>query len=183
LRGAATALALILALGAHAQTPPDTPATPQAQAPAATPPPAASAPSPADAAAGEAQPSGQSPPPVQVPPLSQPQEAAAAPRAAAPRAPVPHPQPAPPATPVADHEGELATLRAEVSRLQAELDAERAAAALPPVEEGGMIPAPVRSGWEWLVVAALLALAAGFVLGWRVLDRRIRRKYGGLRIY
>ena len=28
-----------------------------------------------------------------------------------------------------------------------------------------------------------LALIAGFVLGWRMLDRRIRRKYGGLRIY
>jgi hypothetical protein len=34
-----------------------------------------------------------------------------------------------------------------------------------------------------VLTAALLALVAGFVLGWRVLDRRIRRKYGGLRIY
>ena len=29
----------------------------------------------------------------------------------------------------------------------------------------------------------LLALILGFVIGWRTLDRRIRKKYGGLRIY
>ena len=28
-----------------------------------------------------------------------------------------------------------------------------------------------------------VSLVGGFVLGWRVLDRRIRAKYGGLRIY
>jgi hypothetical protein len=27
------------------------------------------------------------------------------------------------------------------------------------------------------------SLLAGFAVGWRVLDRRIRSKYGGLRIY
>jgi hypothetical protein len=32
-------------------------------------------------------------------------------------------------------------------------------------------------------VSALAGLGAGFALGWRVLDRRIRAKYGGLRIY
>lgn len=35
----------------------------------------------------------------------------------------------------------------------------------------------------WLVSTALIALACGFGLGWRVLDRRIRKRYGGLRIY
>jgi uncharacterized protein YgiM (DUF1202 family) len=35
----------------------------------------------------------------------------------------------------------------------------------------------------WLVSTALVALACGFGLGWRVLDRRIRKRYGGLRIY
>jgi hypothetical protein len=29
----------------------------------------------------------------------------------------------------------------------------------------------------------VVMLIAGFALGWRTLDRRIRRKYGGLRIY
>jgi hypothetical protein len=69
-----------------------------------------------------------------------------------------------------------------VNRLQSELDAERAAA-LPAPEESTSGPQPVRSLWEWLLVTALLALAAGFFLGWRLLDRRIRRRYGGLRIY
>jgi hypothetical protein len=41
---------------------------------------------------------------------------------------------------------------------------------------------PVPS-WPWVGLACVLALGAGFALGWRVLDRRIRRKYGGLRIY
>ncbi|HWZ62250.1 MAG TPA: hypothetical protein VNX02_04460 [Steroidobacteraceae bacterium] len=175
MRGAATALAVLLALAAHAQTPPDTPPEPPAQAPApATPPPA-------DAAAGQAQPPPESPPPAETPAPSQPLETAPTPRASAPHA-TPHPQPAAPAA-AADREGELQMLRAEVSRLQAELDAERAAAALPAVEESGTIPAPTRGAWEWGLAATLLALAAGFVLGWRVLDRRIRRKYGGLRIY
>jgi hypothetical protein len=31
--------------------------------------------------------------------------------------------------------------------------------------------------------AVIIALGIGFAVGWRVLDRRIRAKYGGLRIY
>jgi len=77
----------------------------------------------------------------------------------------------------------VAALRAEVNRLQSELDAERAAAAAPPVEEAAPAAPPARSLWGWLVATALLALAAGFLLGWRLLDRRIRARYGGLRIY
>jgi hypothetical protein len=41
----------------------------------------------------------------------------------------------------------------------------------------------VRPTWEWVVGAAALAFVLGFLLGWRALDRRIRKKYGGLRIY
>jgi hypothetical protein len=37
--------------------------------------------------------------------------------------------------------------------------------------------------WGLVAGASVAALAAGFALGWGVLDRRIRRKYGGLRIY
>lgn len=42
---------------------------------------------------------------------------------------------------------------------------------------------PSRPSWWVATAVALLALAVGFALGWRMLDRRIRAKYGGLRIY
>ena len=41
---------------------------------------------------------------------------------------------------------------------------------------------PVRA-WPWALGGALLGLAIGFALGVVLLDRHIRRKYGGLRIY
>ena len=37
--------------------------------------------------------------------------------------------------------------------------------------------------WAWASGCSLIALALGFLLGWRALDRRIRQKYGGLKIY
>jgi hypothetical protein len=40
-----------------------------------------------------------------------------------------------------------------------------------------------RRVWPWALGAGLLALCVGFALGALVLDRHIRRKYGGLRIY
>jgi hypothetical protein len=42
---------------------------------------------------------------------------------------------------------------------------------------------PSRPSWLVAITVSLLTLVAGFVLGWRVLDKRIRAKYGGLRIY
>jgi hypothetical protein len=42
---------------------------------------------------------------------------------------------------------------------------------------------PSRPSWLVAFAVALLALGVGFALGWRMLDRRIRAKYGGLRIY
>ena len=42
---------------------------------------------------------------------------------------------------------------------------------------------PSRPSWLAASLTALVTLAAGFALGWRMLDRRIRAKYGGLRIY
>jgi uncharacterized protein YgiM (DUF1202 family) len=42
---------------------------------------------------------------------------------------------------------------------------------------------PARPAWHWALGSSVIGLALGFVLGWQVLDRRIRRKYGGLRIY
>jgi phosphate/sulfate permease len=41
----------------------------------------------------------------------------------------------------------------------------------------------VEPSWGWVLGAAAVALVIGFMLGWRTLDRRIRKKYGGLRIY
>jgi len=40
-----------------------------------------------------------------------------------------------------------------------------------------------RPAWHWALGSSAVTLVVGFVLGWRMLDRRIRRKYGGLRIY
>jgi len=37
--------------------------------------------------------------------------------------------------------------------------------------------------WPWTLAAALIGFGAGFGLGAFALDRHIRRKYGGLRIY
>ena len=37
--------------------------------------------------------------------------------------------------------------------------------------------------WQWVIGTAVVSLIVGFMLGWRTLDRRIRKKYGGLRIY
>ncbi|MGP8032877.1 MAG: hypothetical protein ACLPQ6_01940 [Steroidobacteraceae bacterium] len=175
MRRAALAVTLLGALSGYAQTPPDT-----------APPPASQTPEPAAVAPG-APTEAPAPTETPTPPPAEPREPAtpAPSHASAPRAAIPRPPAAPQGQPLAalERDGELATLRAEVNRLQSELDAERAAAALPAAEEGGALPGPVRGAWEWLVGAALLALAGGFVLGWRVLDRRIRRKYGGLRIY
>jgi hypothetical protein len=45
----------------------------------------------------------------------------------------------------------------------------------------GMMPS--RPSWILALLASVVTLVIGFALGWRVLDRRIRAKYGGLRIY
>jgi len=55
-----------------------------------------------------------------------------------------------------------------------------AASATAPTDEHAQISQPL---WLWVLGAAAAALLGGFTLGWRMLDRRIRRKYGGLRIY
>ena len=57
-------------------------------------------------------------------------------------------------------------------------------------DPGGVAPMFASGGeenayhrWPWTLAAALLGLGVGFALGVLVLDRHIRRKYGGLRIY
>jgi len=111
---------------------------------------------------------------------------------------------------LAERTAEVARLKEDVSRLQAQLDAAhstagaapgRGAAALAPAApepaasaEDSASPPPralftgateeiPRRVWPWALGAALLALCVGFALGALVLDRHIRRKYGGLRIY
>jgi hypothetical protein len=95
-------------------------------------------------------------------------------------------------------EAEVTRLKAEVSRLQAEASAAAsmrsaaAPAAAAPTEDaearapGALFSAPAsapRRLWPWVGATSLLALALGFALGWRMLDRTIRKKYGGLKIY
>jgi len=85
---------------------------------------------------------------------------------------------------------ELERLKQEVGRLQGEAAAAPAAVPLvgavpndPPAAATDE-PAPnAHPIWPWALGSAVVALAGGFALGWRMLDRRIRRKYGGLRIY
>jgi len=107
---------------------------------------------------------------------------------------------------------QLAQRDAEVARLQEELAVARSpaagaaahtaaaspaadspaapppAAAEDPGNSSGMLfggsaaERPVRA-WPWALGGALLGLAIGFALGVVLLDRHIRRKYGGLRIY
>ena len=112
---------------------------------------------------------------------------------------------------LAERTAEVARLKEEVSSLQAQLEAARtsagaapgggaaaspAVAPAPPAASAEDSASPVpralfagvteetpRRVWPWALGAALLALCVGFALGALVLDRHIRRKYGGLRIY
>jgi len=55
-----------------------------------------------------------------------------------------------------------------------------------PTHEAVFLRQPERSGqtpWVFILGVAGVMLLVGFVLGWTTLDRRIRQKYGGLRIY
>lgn len=92
-------------------------------------------------------------------------------------------------------------LKQNVSRLESQLAASRAAHtatsdAPPPVSDPLPPPAPVhdtvflqspeRLGqipWLLLLGSSAVMLLVGFTIGWKTLDGRIRRKYGGLRIY
>jgi hypothetical protein len=100
-------------------------------------------------------------------------------------------------------------LKQDVSRLEAQLAASRAAHtatpdsppatpdSLPPpaasdspppapVHETVFLQSPERPGatpWLLLLGISAVMLLVGFAIGWKTLDGRIRRKYGGLRIY
>jgi hypothetical protein len=109
---------------------------------------------------------------------------------------------------LSQREAEVARLNDEVSALKAQLHSSAATApvasaaenavtpaalAARPVAEdpAAAAPAPLFSGaeqnarpsWPWTLAAALIGFGGGFGLGALMLDRHIRRKYGGLRIY
>src|SRR3977135_1857999 len=106
---------------------------------------------------------------------------------------------------LANRTADVARLSEDGSSMQAQLDAARSAVgAAPGGGAAAAAPAAVatadsasppralcagttaerpRRVWPWALGAALLAMCVGFALGALVLDRHIRRKYGGLRIY
>jgi SH3-like domain-containing protein len=109
---------------------------------------------------------------------------------------------------LAQRDAEVARLNDELSALKTQLrgsgtatsstavvDASAAAGAAPApqaAEEPGSAPAPTLFGasedhprmlWPWTLATGLVGFGIGFGLGALMLDRHIRRKYGGLRIY
>ena len=89
---------------------------------------------------------------------------------------------------------ESGKLKQDVTRLEGELAAARAAHTA--TSDAPPLPAPLHdtvflreperpstTAWPVLLGVAAVMLLVGFVAGWKMLDRRIRRKYGGLRIY
>ena len=85
-------------------------------------------------------------------------------------------------------------LKQDVSRLESELAAARVApsatpAPVPaptPIRETVFLRSPDSLGqtpWPLVIGTSAVMLLVGFAIGWKTLDRRIRHKYGGLRIY
>lgn len=62
-------------------------------------------------------------------------------------------------------------------------DGPQAAAVRDPSPFMGSHGGEAKPSWLWVLGCSAVTLALGFFVGWRMLDRRIRRKYGGLRIY
>ena len=108
---------------------------------------------------------------------------------------------------LSQREADVARLNEEVSALKAQLHSTPAtvstanagnavapgAIAPRPATEDPAVGAPgalfsareerARPAWPWTLAAGLIGFGAGFGLGALMLDRHIRRKYGGLRIY
>ena len=90
---------------------------------------------------------------------------------------------------------EVEQLKRELAAKQADLDAARGAQAAPAAASGldtrGASPSGASagitaaiSGHAWIVVVAVLAaLSCGFWLGYATLARRIKQKFGGIKVY
>lgn len=75
---------------------------------------------------------------------------------------------------------ELETLKQQLTERQKEVQALQAAASTPAAAS----PSPSRSGSTGvLVITALTCLLAGFGLGYATLARRIREKFGGVKVF
>jgi hypothetical protein len=86
---------------------------------------------------------------------------------------------------------EVEQLKRELASKQAELDDARGAPPVPAAAAGVTTPGSSVAGisaatwarsWAW-GVSVLLALAGGFWLGYATLARRIKHKFGGLKVY
>ena len=91
---------------------------------------------------------------------------------------------------------EVEQLKRELAAKQSDLDAARGALTVPAAASGldtsgGAAPrgaasgiAAAMSGHAWIgIVAVLAALAGGFWLGYATLARRIKQKFGGIKVY
>jgi hypothetical protein len=98
---------------------------------------------------------------------------------------------------VAAARSELEQLKSELANKQSELDAARQALASPAPASGGAVAGDAASNaspggamgvisaahpWT-LLIAVAAALACGFWLGYSTLARRVRNKFGGIKVY
>ena len=86
---------------------------------------------------------------------------------------------------LAQRDQQLAQLQDELRHERERVTAPSAPAAAPPPRAAAPPPAPLSPArfWPWALGGMLTGLAAGAALGVLLLDRHIRRKFGGLRIY
>ena len=73
--------------------------------------------------------------------------------------------------------------RATFCSLLVALAAGHVASAADPAPFASATLPELHASWKWTAGAAALGFVLGFILGWRTLARRIRRKFGGLKIY
>jgi hypothetical protein len=75
-----------------------------------------------------------------------------------------------------------AAARSEVERLTRELALREAALSAAPGNVGTVAAAPAQRLWPW-IVAVCGALGCGFWLGYAALARRVKGKFGGIKVY